>query len=251
MTKGDLIFDWQKPESSFRVKMLSYILVGIIFTFLFGSLKVGISVPTRVRAESASILRFRDDEMGRSWTLQAEEDGPFPGRLSFDGFLGGLEADGSDGVFPWHVYRSGLREIGNDGSYANEDIAPKGVRVFPSIIAVGGDPGADPPIQTKMAMMPILIPYDSYALAWMPDRLPDIAIPEGAEKMTTAWRFAVNLRENGTVKEAISLVGGEDAGQALMERWLHGVRFKEGSSDRWLGLRVEFANRPDDGTDPK
>lgn len=251
MTKSDLIFDWQKTEGSFRDKIIPFMIVTVIFTVLLGVLEVHVVSPANGRSASASILRFGDDKLGRSWRLLAEEDGPFPGRLKLDSNGISEDAGGSDGAFAWNDYRSELRSIADEGSFEHEKIAPKGVRVFPTRDRPAGTEVAAPPKPAHIVRIPVLIPYDSSALAWMPDEFPFFAMPEGAEKAPATWRFAVNLREDGTVRESISLAGGDDAGQVAMEGWLHGVRFKQGSGDRWLGLRVEFLNRPDNGTDSK
>ncbi|QTN30877.1 hypothetical protein HZ994_00560 [Akkermansiaceae bacterium] len=204
--------------------------------------------PTQERSSSASVLLFKDDEVGRSWNLQAEEGGPFPGRMELEGFGGRLDGFGVEGSLGWSDYQSELRSIGDEGGIAPERIAAKGGRVFPSLGGSGDGHDAAPPAVAGMKKVPRLIPYDSASLAWMPDRLPAFVMPEGTEKVSASWRFTVNLRADGSVRESISLGGGDDAGQAAMEDWLLGVRFKEGAGDRWLGLRVEFVNIPGDGT---
>lgn len=251
MTKAGLIFDWRKPEGSFRDKLLSFVVVSIAFAAIYGTVGIRIVSPGDAPSEGASLLRFRDDELGRSWTLQAEEDGPFPGRLELEGYETVLAAGAMEGRISWHDYRSELRQIGVGGFSPKERISPKGVRVFPSRDRARERPHSDPPLPRKLAQAPVLTPYDATALAWMPEKLPGFLKPEGMEMVSTTWRFAVNLREDGTVRESISLGGGDDGGQAFMEEWLRGVRFKAGVGDRWLGLQVDFMNLPEDGTEPE
>ena len=249
MTKGDLIYDWRKPEASFRDKLAAYAIVSVVFMACFGAFQVRYSAPRNDRSGSATILRFRDDELGRYWMLQAEEGGPFPGRLEFGGHRASLAAVGMGEAEDWNDYGSELRVIAEEEGYSREDLAPKGTRVFPSRVKAD----ATPPMPTpkRLSQKPILIPFDSEALSWLPDELPDFRKPEGAGTSSAPWRFTLNLGEDGSVREAISIGGGDDAGQAAMEDWLHGVRFKPGEGDRWLGLRVEFVNQPENGTGPE
>lgn len=251
MTKGDLIYDWRKSEGSFRYKLVAFVIVAVIFTVFWGSLQIRSAAARNDRSGSASILRFRGDDLGRFWLLQAEEHGPFPGRLEFDGHDRSLSPEWIDGAEAWNNYRSRMRPIGDDEGYSREDLASKGVRVFPSRTKPGVGPGLTPPVPKKIRQKPVLIPYDRQALAWMPDVLPDYVIAEGAGTDPAAWRFAINLGEDGAVRDSISLGSGDDAGQAAMEVWLRGVRFKPAEGDRWLGLRVEFVNQPDNGTEPE
>jgi len=251
MTKGDLIYDWHKSEGSFRVKVASFTIVAIIFTVFWGSFQIQHAASRSERLGSASILRFRHDELGRFWLLQAEEGGPFPGRLEVDGHGSGLLIEGIDGVVAWNNYRSKLRPMGEEGGYSREDLAPSGMRVLPARMKPGVGQGATTPEPKRVMKIPILIPYDLQAIAWLPEALPEFVMPEGSGTAPASWRFAINLGEDGTVRESISLGGGDDAGQAAMEGWLRGVRFKAGGGDRWLGLRVEFVNQPDNGTEPE
>ena len=246
MTKGDLIYDWRKPEASFRDKLAAYAIVAVVFMACFGAFQVRYSAPRIDRSGSATILRFRDDELGRYWLLQAEEGGPFPGRLEFADPTS-LAAEGLGELGPWNDYRSELRPMGEGEGYSSEDLATKGTRVFPARVKAD----AVPAVPKNLGQKPILTTYDTQALGWLPDVLPAFEMPEGAGAASAPWRFAVNLGEDGSVRESISISGGDDVGQAAMEAWLQGVRFKPGEGDRWLGLRVEFVNLPDDGAEPE
>lgn len=253
MTKRDLIYDWRKSESSFRDKLSALIIVTMLFGVFWGACDIRYSTPRSERSGSASILRFKgkDDGLARFWLLQAEEGGPFPGRLELSGEGGALSVEGIDGTKSWNTYRSQFRPIGEEEGYSREKLASKGVRVFPSRFKTADERAAAPPVAKKVSKEPILIPYSPEALAWMPDDLPQFVLPEGAASAPATWRFAVNLAEDGTVRESISLGGGDDDGQGAMEGWLRGVRFKPAEGDRWLGLRVEFVNRQGNGTEPE
>ena len=249
MTRDELIFNWRKQEASLRYKVISFVIVTIVFTIFLGLFEIGFSVDFGGRGESASVLRFRDDELGRSWMLKAEENGPFPGRLELGEYGNQLSLGSMDGLMGWNDYRVQLRPLGDDKGYSQQELAAKGMRVFPS--RRDATRRADPPEVGDMRQTPILFPYDSGALKWMPEKLPAFEMPLNENAVPASWRFTVNLRENGTVRESISLGGGADAGQAAMETWLQGVRFKEGTGDRWLGLRVEIINRKKNGTEPE
>jgi hypothetical protein len=249
MTKEDLIFDWQKSEGLFRDKVVSFVLVAIIFTILLGFIRIRPSPLSDRPSESASVLHFKDDDLGRFWMLQAEEDGPFPGRLELDGYNGRLPTGGIDGSVAWSDYKSELRTISGTEGGTQENLAAKGARVFPSRGRADAKPDVAVIVPRKVKRIPVLVPYNSEAMDWMPKKLPSFTQALGAEAVTASWRFTINLREDGSVRESIPLAGGDDAGQAAMQDWLLGVRFKRGTGDRWLGLRVEFVNQADDGTD--
>jgi hypothetical protein len=251
MTKVDLIFDWRKSESSFRDKLIAFVLVAVVAAAIFGTVGIRFASPLDKRSESASILRFRDDDLGRSWLLQAEEDGPFPGRLELDRYGSRLATEVLEGEISWSDYQSELRDIGAEEAHSQERVASKGMRMFPPRSRAAAEPEAEPTVLRKLSQTPVLTPYDASALAWMPQDLPNFLMPEGVESVSTRLRFAVNLREDGSVRESISLGGGDDPLQAAIEEWLRGVRFKLGSGDRWLGLRVEFMNQPEDGNKPE
>ena len=250
MTREDLIFDWRKSEGSFRAKVISFVLVAIIFTTVLGFVRIRTSTISDRPSESASVLHFKDDDLGRFWMLQAEEDGPFPGRLKLDGYNGRLSTGGIDGAVAWSDYRSDLRAISETEDGRQENLAAKGARVFPSRGGATAKPDDGAVIfPRKLKRIPVLVPYNSEAMDWMPEKLPSFAQTLGVEAVAASWRFTINLREDGSVRESIPLAGGDDAGQAALQDWLLGVRFKQGTGDRWLGLRVEFVNQADDGTD--
>lgn len=246
MTRDTLIFDWRVRESSFRFKIVSYLVVGLAFAFFFGALRIRVSAPAQTRGDAASVIRFADEPMARSWLLVAEENGPFPGGLELGGTGDALTATGDDRRLQWSDYKAALRPLRDDTERSGEALSAKGVRVFPEREKTTKP---EPTLTKKLRQAPILIPYDPVASAWMPESLPDFQMPAGAAAGGGLWRFAVNLRENGSVRDAIALEGGADPARQAMERWLRNVRFKEAEGDRWVGLRMEFVNLPEDGTD--
>ncbi len=249
MTRSDLIYDWKKSESSFRDKLASYVIVAVLFAAAFGFFHIPYSATRNERPASASILRFRENALGDFWMLQAEENGPFPGRLGVDADREILSAAGLAGGGAWNTYKVRLRGLAGEGQDPDDALAVAGKRVFPSRIKLGEGQRPAAPGPGTFRQRPILIPFDAAALARLPDELPDFVMPEGELSAPATWRFTINLDAKGAVRESISLGGGDDAGQAAMEAWLRGVRFKEGEGNRWIGLRVEFVNQSENGTD--
>lgn len=248
MTKAELIFSWHGSEGSFRVKIICFVLVAIFFTVFFSTIRIRVPTVESSRTLSASVIRFRDDELGRFWMLQAEENGPFPGRLELDHNNSNLERGGIDGMVSWSDYRSELRQISGVQVDGREMLAAKGARVFPRRDMSRRKPDAGVAMPRKIGRAPLLIPYDPAEIDWIPAEFPEFNQPEDAEAFPAIWRFVLNLREDGTVRESISLDGGDDAGHKAMRDWLLGVTFNKGSGDRWLGLRVEFVNKTEHGT---
>lgn len=248
MTKEDLIFDWKKTEGQPVGKVIGFVIVGLIFTVFVGSIDLKLSPFRSDTFERASVIRFTDEGMARSLLLEAEEKGPFPGRLQVDyGLLNPLAGE-EIGIGLWNDYVSQPIPLAEDGGLDRVEIASKGRREFPVIPAI--DPAASPEVRA-IGRVPVLAPYGGDALGWMPETLPEFDPSAGAEAISGLWRFLVSLRADGTVGEAISLGGGEEAGLAEIEGWLRSVRFKPGAGERWLGLRVDFVNRRDHGTEPE
>lgn len=251
MTKEDLIFDWKKSESRSRDKLLALMIVILLFTLFSGSLDLRLPAFRNTPAQGAGLIRFTDEAMAKSWLLEAEENGPFPGRLELDGgegaatFLDGARLDS------WTDYRVEMRPFPEMEEVTRAEITPKGKRVFPTIREASSDPVPDVSVPGEMRRIPILIPYDRAALEWMPGESPDFVLPAGAEVAPDSLRFTLSLREDGSVAEVIPLAGVADPAQEAMGRWFRGVRFKEGTGARWFGLRVDFVNRREDVAEPE
>lgn len=251
MTKGDLIFDWKNPESSKRDKLLALFIVSIIFTVFSGVVELRLPDFRNSPAQAAELIRFADGEMGRSWLLEAEENGPFPGRLQVEDQGGAAMILEGASLDAWTDYQFSLRPLPEEAAVGRVEITPKGKRVFPTIPYRADDPESDVSLRGEMRRIPILLPYDRFALEWMPEETPDFALPSGSEIVPDSMRFAVSLREDGGVAEVIPMAGGTDPAQEAIERWLRGVRFREGTGERWFGLRVDFVNRRADVTRPE
>lgn len=252
MTKGDLIFDWKRSESRGRDRLFAFVVVALSLLAFAGVVDVSLPAFRNAPAEAAELIRFADKGMARSWLLEAEENGPFPGRLHVDGGVEPANIFDGRSLDAWSDYRQILRPLSEDATVGRGQITPKGKRVFPAIPAVLRNEVADVSPPGEMRRMPILNPFDRAALEWMPDDLPDITLPAGAEIASDSLRFAISLREDGSVAEAIPLGGGDDdSAQRALEGWLRGLRFKKGEGERWFGLRVEFVNRRENDAQPE
>lgn len=242
MTRRDLIFDWGKSEASRKDRFLSVVIAGAVVIFLFGAIKLDEPSYRTHSGERGSLIRLVDAEMARSWALEADENGPFPGRLDADGEPEGMMFSVEEGPDWWRDYQVKLRPLRAHDGVERVDITQRGKLEYPKLppMAEGGAgaaPGAAPP-----ASSPLLIPYDTAAAEWIPEELPALERGGLADATEDSLRFLVSLRRDGSVADLIPLAGAADPAQAALEGWLRGIRFKEGSGDRWFGLRVDFVN---------
>jgi len=251
MTKGELVFDWKKSESLGRDKVASVLIVVTFFTIFFGLVDLRLPPFRSEPVEEAGLIRFADRDMARSWLLEAEEKGPFPGRLEVDDALS-LPAFSGGGLSSWNDYRVRLKPLNKEAELGRLEIASKGTRVFPEIPSVAERLPEDVPQRLTMRRKLTLTSYDTEALKWMPGaELPEFEVPEGVESVPDSLRFTLSIRQNGTVSELIPLAGGADPLQDAVMRWLRSVRFGEGADERWIGLRVDFVNGRENGAEPE
>ena len=252
MIKDDLIFHWQDAEGSFGVKVFAFVLVAIVFTGFFGLIDVRLKAPLTPNFQSATVIHFADEEMARAWTLMAEEAGPFPGRLKIDGLAGALDmqANGlSTGDKEWSGYDISLRGFQEDPGQILGSLAPKGQRVFPERVKIRSEEEqiSRETLKEKPLVVPrkaILTPFDSDAMKWIVDPMPDFEVPvDGAEVPPASLRFMLRLRPDGSVQDCISLGGIGEAGSDKISAWLGDLKFKPAAGERWLGLRVELINK--------
>lgn len=248
MTKHPLIFDWSKSEASRKDKLYSVIIVGLLFTLLMGMIELNLPSQRSDSAVQGTIIRLMDEEMAKSWALEAEENGPFPGRLETQGDYKGITLAGEEGLAWWTDYEVKLRPIRKENGVASVGIIPKGKREFPLIDV---DTPGENPRAVSLPIEPILVPYHTAALEWLPEELPNLDLPGVAERTTDSLRFLVKLREDGSLAELIPLAGAADPIQQALESWLRGLRFKAGFGERWFGLRVDFENRRDSESKPE
>ncbi|MDP4720448.1 MAG: hypothetical protein NWR51_13320 [Akkermansiaceae bacterium] len=250
MTRDKLVFDWSGSEARLIDKIVAPLLVVLFFSFFFGLVDIRVGSGIEESSKSASIMRFDSEELSNKWLLVAEEGGPFPGRLEIDSSVPGSDASLNSMAgdpFANSNYEVSMRPISPDFGVAKVELAAKGMRTFPKILNKNQVQPVDVSSEVADAKQPVIRPYDKAAVAWMPEELP-LFIPEkGTDTSGSPWRFALNLRSDGTIRDFISLGGGE-AGLEEISVWLRGVTFGSGEDDRWMGLRVEIINRRDDGS---
>jgi len=247
MIKDDLVFNWDKSDKRSGFKVIAFLIVMVLFTVVFGIVDVRFQPLRRPNLESASVLHFAGDELGQLWRQRAEEGGPFPGRLEIDptaGLPGLYEAGDSGGLSGWSGYSASPREFQAVVGLASGELSQKGQRYLPErVLMPSGVPGKSPKI-AKAVRRPILTPFDSNALEWMPAELPEFDMKlDGGILVSGAWRFMLSLRPDGSVDHCVSLSGGGEPGLQETANWLRGIRFESGEGERWLGLRVEFVNQ--------
>lgn len=251
MTKHELIFDWSRTEASRKDQLFSVVIVGSLFIFLYGAIKLNEPSFRSYPEERGELIRMVDGEMAKSWSMQADENGPFPGRLDGGGEPGGTILSEQEGPVWWRDYQVRLRPMRKFDGVGRVEITPRGKQEFPALSAatedgVGAALGAD-----SLECTPILIPYDSAAIAWLPEELPVLDTRGLAGSTENPLRFLVSLREDGSLAELIPLAGAAEPAQATLEGWLRGIRFKKGSGERWFGLRIDFMNRRGNEPEPE
>ncbi len=250
MTKQDLIFDWSKPEASRKDKLFSVVIVGLLFTFLMGIIELSVPSHRADSQEQGTLMRLVDEEMAKSWALEADENGPFPGRLDTVAEIGGFILTGDEGLSWWRDYEVRLRPMQEENGVDRVDITPKGKREFPRFPVIAeNSPRVNP--GASLPSVPVLVPYHAAALDWIPKELPSFDVRGVAGMATDSLRFLVSLREDGSIAELIPLAGEADPAHGALEVWLRSIRFKEGGGERWFGLRVDFVNRRDDESEPE
>lgn len=242
MTKRELIFDWSRSEVSRKDQLLSVVIVGTLFIFLYGAIKLNEPSYRTYPEERGSIIRLVDGEMAKSWSMQADENGPFPGRLDTGGEPGGTIFSEQEGLAWWRYYKVKLRPMREDDGLSRVDITPRGKLEFPVISAAAEDAAGAALGAASSASEPILIPYPSAAIAWLPEELPALDTRSLAGATENPLHFLISLREDGSLAELIPLANTAEPAQATLEGWLRGIRFKEGSGERWFGLRIDFMN---------
>jgi hypothetical protein len=253
MNKNDLIFDWSNTEAHWGWKWTAVLIVALGFAFLYSLFSVQFDHKDVAPLRSASILYLSDDKESRLWRMQAEEDGPFPGGLEISGLNDPLNELGEASLSEddsWNSYEVSMRSLRIDSFINEHRISAQGQRVFPrnfkSVEALNEQP------KTELVMRPILIPYNKESEKWLPTDLPPIHLELKEELASAEWRFVLNLRDDGSVMECLSLSGGREEGLKVITDWLQGLNFqKSDEQERWMGLRIDFLNERSHGTDPE
>jgi|AntRauTorckE6833_2_1112554.scaffolds.fasta_scaffold04632_6 hypothetical protein len=255
MNKDELIFDWKNVEAHPLGKLVAVVVIGLVFAMFASLFTIRFGSPEAASPKSASVLFFPDQKTGRIWLMKAEEEGPFPGGLEIAGLRESMDLIGSDtlgGLGAWNEYSISLKQMKFSDNIVADQVSSKGLRFFPQRVRNGEIlPEGSAPV-SEAVLKPVLIPYTDEAVKWLPDELPVFDMPAEERVASASWRFVLNLRSNGSVAQCLSLSGGNEASLKSMIDWLESLRFEKSEQDsRWMGLRVEFLNEADDGTDPR
>lgn len=245
MVKDDLIYDWKNTESHLGYKLLAILVVAGVFVGVASLVDVKIGERTGGVLNTAAILRFSDDELGRFWELKAEEGGPFPGRMEIPSLEVNLLSELTD-VSDWNTYEITPESLISSEGIPEVEIARKGVRYFPerkNVERIETGDSAKPSAGTDLTKVVVLIPSDREGLDAIPEELPDFGVSLGVNANPALWRFLVSLRADGTVDHCVSLVGETDETLDEVMDWLRTVQFNEGEEGRWLGLQMEFVRK--------
>ncbi len=251
MNKQELIFDWSHVEAHRGWKGLAVLIVAVGAIFFFSLISVRFDFKETSSVKSASVLYISDQDMMSAWMRKAEEMGPFPGRLEIDGLyepIDLLAADPLDEEQGWNSYAFELRSMQSQPANSADRIAVQGQRYFPKNFGSVHSEKTAP--AKELVLKPVLIPYAKDAAKWMPAELPKFESVMNEKVASSAWRFVLLLRPDGTVAQCLSLSGGREESLSSLVKWLEGLRFAESEeAERWMGLRVEFLNDRKDGTE--
>ena len=133
MNVRDLIFDWKKPDGRRRDKLYAFLVVSALFATFAAVVELRLPAPPSGTAQSAEVMRFAEEGMARSWLRDAEENGPFPGRLQVEAGKGTALVPFGGQLDAWTDYRASLRPLPTQDGLERIEITPKGRRVFPVI----------------------------------------------------------------------------------------------------------------------
>jgi hypothetical protein len=252
MTREDLIFDWREGEGGKAWSFFSWVVVGVLAVAVVGVIDVRFMTKDVEGKSSAGVMCFLDEEMKNYWRMKAEEDGPFPGGMRIGGaevFMGLQEYDSWNAEENWSGYELKMRTIADEGEGGGMRVSDRGMRYFPE--RRGMDTGKGVEERVKAKKVPVISVYEKDAGGWIPDELPVYKGELALNGAASSWRFMLKLRGDGTVEHCMPLSGGEGELEGVI-RWLEGIQFKGSDEEsRWMGLRVEFSNITDDGSDAK
>lgn len=251
MNKDDLIFDWSDVEVHRGWRGVSVLAAVLIIGFIVSLIHVEFYHREAGSVKSASILFLSDNQESDVWRLMAEEEGPFPGRLEIKGLYDPFH-DFGEGSFmdddSWNSNSVQLKSLEMNSAIAPNRISAQGQRFFPRNFQ--SSESSKPETNVRLGLRPNLVPYTKESQKWLPVEYPAFRAEVSEELTSVEWRFVLNLREDGSVMECLTLNGGRDEVLGALAKWLKSLRFQASQEpERWLGLRVEFLNERNHGTD--
>ncbi len=250
MSREDLVFDWRDGEGGKGWKFFSWLVVGVLAVVVVGLIDVRFVTKEVEVKSSAGVMYFVDEEMKNYWRMKAEEDGPFPGGMRIGGadvFMGLKEYESWSSEENWSGYELRMRSFVDEDEGGGMRVSDRGMRYFPERRGMNVGSGGVERVKTKK--VPVISVYEKDAVGWIPDELPVYEGEVVVNGAASTWRFLLKLRADGTVEHCMPLSGGEGELEDVI-RWLEGMKFKGSDEEsRWMGLRVEFSNTTDDGSD--
>lgn len=246
------IFNWGRSENASHSlsKWMAVLLVTGIFTLLLSAVQIRVHSPTTWTESKATVIYTAATPEGRTLTLRAREEGPFPSRFLPSQWEGAaaLEQEFLRAA-RWTPppYVPAMRDLPEPATPPMQ-LAARGEPVLPK-----RHPTATPaPLPRKLKLVPVIYPLSGITSADLPTDLPPIADPVNATMTTVSWRFLMRLNAAGHVSECVSLAGGDENSPSPIEAWLRRLTFKPepATPSRWIAVSVSFANQPTtDGTE--
>ncbi len=248
-----LVFPWKGLDGPKLPKWAAVAIVGCVFAFCLGSIRVQIVRPSPWIERKATVMFVPPGPEGRMWALQAQEGGPFPSHFEPSDWAG---AEAMEEVLraslrePSVPYVPPLRDLPSQQPLAQVALSDPGRQVFPE--------RAPPPSRSAqpsggIPLEPFLYPLSGITPDEMPEALPVYKAPAGVSQTGVPWRFLLRLHPDGTVAESVSLVGPDAPGRTALEAWLRTVRFSADpeAGSRWISLGIGFTNLTEDGPKPR
>jgi len=238
------VFSWKKPPGAPLAKAFAWLIVSAAFAFLLTSVRIHVTPPQPWAAHKAAMIQVTNDEVGRNLTLEAREGGPFPSRYEPSEWHGAAALEESvmeSARWSPPAYVSALRDLPVENTTPPVLLARKGETVLPKRIQM--EPST--PLATNLKLAPVLSPLSGISASDIPDKLPPFIGAVDPAMTSVPWRFLMCLDYAGSVRECVSLAGGNEAGPSPLELWLRGVSFKPepGKTSRWITIEVGFTNQ--------
>lgn len=235
-------------ESSRTTVFAAVVLVGLLTALLMGTVKVRVVQPPRVIERKGTVMFVPEaSEVGREWTLRAEEEGPFPAKfdLSESPVVQQMQSDlfrDPTGALPYQIR---LRNLPSDAGFGANDSGQKPESVFPRVEMAELRPST----ASDQPLTPVLTVLSKVPAGALPLAYPDFSHPVIPEMASQTWQFMVEVDKGGVPIRCIALDGGEPGSVSekwlkALEHWLCGVRFGAAASEAgWIGVEINFSRR--------
>jgi len=243
------VFSWKNPPGAPLTKALVWLIVGGAFAFFLSSVRIHVTPPEPWAGRKATMIQVADDEEGRALTLEAREGGPFPSRFEPSEWRGAAALERSvmePARWSPPAYVSALRDLPSENKAAPVLLAREGAAVLPKRILTETITRET----ANLKLAPVLSPLSGISVSGIPDKLPPFQGTVDPAMTSVPWRFLLCLDSVGSVRECVSLAGGNEAGPSPLELWLRGLTFKPdaGKTTRWITLEVGFTNQVANGS---